>query len=290
MTWGRQGVSVVEVLGLKEDAVRRRSAAADAWLEYYRSTEKGLHFAGSMAVLGASCWVLTDTITSRDRWQEAANIYAELLHPYAEILSVCAGGAADAGTAALPTTAVGFSCRTLRLAWLSVTLPQLSDSCRAEMDALNPIAERLGARSSGQLLLPASYVYEFSTAIVHDWLEHGVTSRFAAAARRILAHAAVTVASAQRDRYHWRRILPGFMPVEPEWLSIGRITYEAVLRGGESSGIIADDLTDLENLPMHIADVMPPPDSIFTRKPATPAPNGDSGDRSSLDEDANRRD
>jgi hypothetical protein len=265
--------------------VHRRAAAADACLDYYRSTERGLRYAGSMAVLAASCWTLMDTATSRDRWRQAADIYSELTHPYAQILSVCAGTAADSGAANSLRTASELSCRLLRLAWISITIPQASDSCKVEADSLHPLAECIGPSFSGQLLLPTSYVYDFSAAIIHDWPVYGVTTRIAAAARQILVRAAITVQSAQSDRYHWQRILPGFMPVEPEWLSIGRIIYEAVARSSDSGEIITEGLTDLEKLPMQIADFMPPPGSADAPEPATPGPHVDSGDLSSLEED-----
>lgn len=288
MTWGRQDASrdyLIEVLGLGEEMVRRRAAAADACIDYYQSDEGSLRYAGSMAILAASCWTLTDTVTSRDRWRQATDMYSRLAHPYKQILSVCAGKVAYPAIADSPRTTLELSCRLLHLAWISVTAPQSSDSCKAEVDALNPLVERIGANISGQLLLPANYVYEFAASISHDWPEYGITTRIALAAKRILVRAAATVQSAQSDQYHWQRILPGFMPVEPEWLSIGRIVYEAVVRCSDSSEIIAEDLTDLENLPMRIAESMPPPDSADVPEMATPGPSGDSGDLSSLEQD-----
>jgi hypothetical protein len=288
LSWQRRNAphdSIIEILGLQEEMIHRRAGAADACLDYYHSTARGLRYAGSMAVLAASCWVLTDTVTSCDRWRRASDIYCEFSHPYAKILSVCAGDMARPSPADSPRTTLEFSCRLLSLAWISVTVPQSSDSCRAEVDALNPLAERLGSSVSGQLLLPAKYVYEFSAAIVHDWSEFGVTARISAAAKRILVRAAAIVQLAQTDRYHWRRILPGFMPVEPEWLCIGRIIYEALVRGSDSSEIITEGLTDLENLPMQIADVMPPPGSAHVLEPPTSGPYGDSGGVSSAGED-----
>jgi hypothetical protein len=287
MTWGRRDQhrdSILDVLGLGEEMVRQRAAAADACLDYYQPTDRGLRYAGSMAVLAASCWTLTDTVRSRERWRQAADIYSELTHPYSQILSVCAGNVAYPTAAYSLRTTLELSCRLLHLAWISVTIPQSSDSCRAEVDALSSFADRVGASFSGQLLLPANYVYDFSVAIVHDWPEYGVTARIAAAAKRILVRGTATVQSAQSDRYHWRRILPGFMPVEPEWLSIGRIVYEAVVRSSASSEIIAGDLTALENLPMQIADVMPPPGDTDITGPATSGPYGDSGDMLSMSE------
>ncbi len=265
--------------------VRRRAAAADACLSFYQSADNGLLYAGSMAVLAASCWTLTDTVTSRDRWRQAADIYAGLAHPYAQILAVCAGNVAYPESADSSRTTLKVSCRLLRLAWISVTLPQAADSCRAEVDALTPFAERAGASFSGQMLLPAHYVHEFASAIVYDWPEYGINARISAAARRILIRAAVAVQSAQSDQYHWRRILPGFMPVEPEWLSMGRIVYEAVVRSNSSSEIISEGLTNVENLPMQIADFMPPPGRADGPEPAAPEPPEDSGRLPSGEED-----
>jgi hypothetical protein len=288
VTWGHRNVSrasILEVLGLEEEMVRRRAAAADACLGFYQSADNGLIYAGSMAVLAASCWTLTDTLTSRERWRQAADIYAGLAHPYAQILSVCAGNIAYPEAADSPRTTLRVSCRLLRLAWISVTVPQAADSCRAEVDALTPFAARAGATFSGQMLLPANYVHEFASTIVHDWSEYGINARISAATRRILIRAAVAVQSAQGDEYHWRRILPGFMPVEPEWLSIGRIVYEAVVRSNSSSEIISEGLTSIENLPMQIADFMLPPGRVDAHEPAAPEPPGDSERFPSREED-----
>jgi hypothetical protein len=255
------------VLGLEEEQVQRRAAAADACAAYHYATGRPDARAATMSVLGASCWVLIDQVEGARRWQTATERYAELAHPYADVLAVCAGLTEPETIPPLRSrTALALQCRLILLAWLPVVAPRHADTCGEELAQLSPLVDELDTRRPGQLGLPVRHVRHLAHALCDGWREHGLTLRAATAGQHVLRLAADTVRAARADRYHWRRLLPGFMPVEPEWLALGRVVYEASARAGADLGaLVADTLDPLERLPLVIAELMPPPTPVSQR-------------------------
>lgn len=279
---GDHSYNFLEILNLEENRVRRRAAAADACFNYHNLMPDNSLLAATMSILAASCWLFIDTRASRDRWQQAATLYADLHHPYTHILHVCAGQSGGIDSASDPDDPLDFICRLLRLAWLSVTVPQQVDSCRTVINSYRPLVERFRSQSTGQLNLPVRYVYDFTATLIDEWPERGLTPKVAAKATSMFIRAGDTVREAQADQYHWQNIIPGFMPVEPEWLAMGRIAYEVVRRGSEDSATFTEDLTELDILPILIAANMPPPTfGPLTSPPKRPTPSEGSGQASS---------
>jgi hypothetical protein len=279
---------ILEILDLQDDQLRRRADAAEACFIYRAAGEPSL-CAASLSVLVASCSTLLDSASSRAHWLAAAKQYADIGHPYAEILAVCAGDSRRAPPADELRSPLALQCRLLRLAWLAITAPGQADFCRQELDEIRPGANRLQAERPGQLALPVGHTRDLAQSLVSDWRDAGLTAAVSSSIRRILRISADTVRAAQSDRLHWRRILPGFMPVEPEWLAVGRIAYEVITLAGLDEDVISPGLGELELLPLQIAAGLPPPsagsgDDVFPPWPPL-SPAGEA-----LDSDAARSD
>lgn len=263
----------IRVLGLEEEFVQRRAAAAKACATYYRASHQPDLRAATMSVLDASCGVLMDSHASQPLWQVAYGLYADLGHPYADLLAVCAGLTDfEYSLSRPPRTALALLCRLIALAWLTVATPRSGNNYGEELENLGPLVTSMGAPCPGQLGLPLHHVNQFASILSTDWLESGFTRRTAATAEHLLRRAADTVRAAQEDHYHWRRILPGFMPVEPEWLALGRIIHESLIRArvNLAEGSLPA-LDPLELLPLVIARRMPPPTQGIGQ-PASPGP------------------
>jgi hypothetical protein len=279
---------ILEILDLQDDQLRRRADAAEACFIYRAARDPSL-CAASLSVLVASCSTLLDSGSSRVHWLAAARQYAGIGHPYAEVLAVCAGDSRRAPSGDALRTPFALQCRLLRLAWLAITAPGQADSCRRELDKIRPGADRLQAERPGQLALPVGYTRDLAQSLVSDWRDRGLTPAVSSSIRRALRSAADTVRVAQSDRWHWRRILPGFMPVEPEWLAVGRIAYEVIALAGLDEDVISPGLGELELLPLRIAAGLPPP-SAGSREEAFPPWPPPSPAREALDDGAGRSD
>lgn len=262
------------VLGLSEEQVRRRATAAQACSSYHRTAPGDELRAASQAILVASCWVLIDTVASQNYWQAAADRYARFHHPYAALLSICAGSVSYGGPFGARQSPLALQCRLMQLAWLSVTAPHGIPTYREELEDLRELTERFGALVTGQLALPVWYAAELARTLSDEPQDLEVSSSVGGAIQRLLRRAGDTVRGAQGDRYHWQRIMPGFMPVEPEWLAIGRIGYQAITATATDYAMVTEGLTNLELLPLRLAAGMPPAPEASVRPHPAPAPAG----------------
>lgn len=263
MIWRQQVLSEddpIAVLYLDRLDLERRLATAEACAVYYRAAHGPHLYGATMSVMAASCWTLVDATSSQRWWWDAREQYADLGHPYADLIAVCAGMAGLNLTEIQPMqSALALQCRILLLAWLSLTGPGRL-SYRDELLERSEIpAANLATARPGQLNLPTYHVQRFARFLSADLSKKGLSDRTVDAASYLLRCAADTVRAAQADRYHWCRILPGFMPVEPEWLAIGRIIYEAAARADIDFNAVAHYLDPLERVPLVLAGRMPPP-------------------------------
>jgi hypothetical protein len=230
---------LLEVLELEEVQVRRRMAAAKACSAYRGATHSDLT-AATLGVVTASCCTLIDTIGSQEGWSIAAERYALLTHPYAEVLSVCAGSPNAIRASRSLHSPAALQCRLIQLGWLLITDFQNAQSYRQELVSLRELADRMAALAPGQLAIPVLYTYELTHALANELPWNRINSTVSSAIRELLRRGSERVRSAQADKYHWQRILPGFMPVEPEWLAVGRIGYEAANSARADVSLITD--------------------------------------------------
>src|ERR1700753_61003 len=94
MIWRQQLSSEddrIAVLYLDRPGLERRLAAAEASAVYYRAAYGPHLYGATMSVMAASCWTLVDATSSHRWWLDAREQYADLGHPYAELIAVCAG-------------------------------------------------------------------------------------------------------------------------------------------------------------------------------------------------------
>jgi hypothetical protein len=250
----------ITVLGLSQLHLERRLAAAEACAVYHR-TAYGSHLYGAtMAVFTASCWTLIDARASQQWWWDAREQYADLGHPYADLLAVCAGMTElNLTEIRSPQSALSVQCRTLLLAWLSLVEPKHASHRNELLECSEMSAVNLAAARPGQLNLPTYHVQNFARLLYEDFRQQNLSDRTIDIARHLLRCAADKVRTAQADRYHWYRILPGFMPIEPEWLAVGRIVYEAANRTDVDFNAAMRYLDPLERIPLVLAGRMPPP-------------------------------
>jgi hypothetical protein len=268
-----------QLLGLSEEQVLRRVSAAQACSSYHKSERADELRAATQAVLAASCSLLIDVAASQRYWQNAADRYVRLEHPFAEVLSVCAGGRHGAGPSGVPQSPLALQCRLFRLAWLSIIQPANISSYRNELQELRELTEQFHALVAGQLAIPVWYAHELTRTLSNDEQGHETSRSVGEVLRRLLSRAGDSVRHAQSDRYHWQRVMPGFMPVEPEWLAIGRIGYQAIMNGNADLAAMTERLTKLEMLPLRLAAGMPParPSSIRGNSPDAPGGIGGKG-------------
>lgn len=266
-----------QLLGLTEEQVLRRVSAAQACSSYHKGERADELRAATQAVLAASCSLLIDVTVSQGYWQNAADRYAHFEHPFAEVLSVCAGDRYDAGPSRVPRSPLALQCRFFLLAWLSITEPANISSCRDELQNLRELTERFQASVVGQLAIPVWYPFELARTLSNDEQGQEKTRSVGEALRRLLSRAGDAVRLAQSDRYHWQRIMPGFMPVEPEWLAIGRIGYQAIMSDNADFAAMTERLTKLEMLPLRLAAGMPPARTPSIRRNSPHAPGGIGG-------------
>lgn len=287
----------ITVLGLDQKLLERRRTAAEACATYYR-TAYGSHLYGAtMSVLAASCWTLIDTAVSQQWWRGAQEHYADLRHPYADLVAVCAG-LTDSKLVEIepPQTAFALQCRLLLLAWLLVVAPERTTYYYEQLERSGSAASHLSAMCPGQLNLPLYHMHQFARVLYDDWQQQDLSIRTANIAGYLLRRAADTVRAAQTDRYHWGRILPGFMPVEPEWLALGRVIYETTTCANTDFDAMAQHLDPLERIPLVLAGRMPPPVRAGRKgaDPRSPTEGGRSGfhheDPPIRDRDAGRPD
>lgn len=275
----------VAVLGLDRERLERRLAAADACAVYYREARGSHLYGATMSVLAASCWTLIDTAVSQQWWRDAREHYAELRHPYADLIAVCAGlTELDLIEIRPPQTAFALQCRLLLLAWLSVVAPERATFYYEHLERSGPAVSDLATMCPGQLNLPIHHLQRFARVLYDDRGQPDISIHTTGTAEYLLRRAADTVRAAQADRYHWCRILPGFMPVEPEWLALGRVIYETTIRANADFGMVAQYLDPLERIPLVLAGRMPPPVRAG-RKDTDPRPPTKGGPSDSHHED-----
>jgi hypothetical protein len=248
------------ILGLDQEQLERRLTSVEACAMYYR-TAYGPHLYGAtMTVLAASCWTLIDAPASQQWWFSAMEHYAELRHPYADLIAVCAGMTGlDQMEIQLPPTALALQCRILLLAWLSVVTPEDAPYYCEQLEHSAYPDSHVATMCPGQLNLPLYRLHYFARVLCDDLRQEKLSTHTVNTAGYLLRRAADTVRAAQADQYHWRRVLPGFMPVEPEWLAVGRIIYEAATRANIDCDDVAHYLDPLERIPLVLAGRMPPP-------------------------------
>jgi hypothetical protein len=270
----------VAILGLDKKQLERRAAAAEACAAYHRAVHGPNVRTATMSVVAASCWAAIDSAASQRWWRSAHEQYADLRHPYAELITVCAGfSGREEIELRPPQNALALQCRLILLAWLSVVASEYAVSYRDGLEHLDAMTAEFAVMCPGQLGLPVRHVHLFARALCSDWGEQGLSPRAANAAEYLLRRAADAVRAAQADRFHWRRILPGFMPVEPEWLAVGRVIYEAAARFSSGLAMVTRFLDPLEQLPLVIAGRMPPPVRVAQGDPKSgpPAKEGRNG-------------
>lgn len=248
------------ILGLDQEHLERRLAAAEACAMYYRAAYGPHLYGATMTVLAASCWTLIDATASQQWWFSAMEHYADLRHPYADLIAVCAGMTdLDLVEIQPPQTALAVQCRILLLAWLSVVTPEHAPYYCEQLERSVLLDSNVATICPGQLNLPIYHMHHFARVLYDDWQQEGLSTRTVNTAEYLLRRAADTVRAAQADQYHWCRILPGFMPVEPEWLAVGRVIYEAATRANVDFDAVANYLDPLERIPLVLAGRMPPP-------------------------------
>ena len=116
------------------------------------------------------------------------------------------------------------------LAWLSVVTPEHAYYYYEQLEHSAMPSNQVAAMCPGQLDLPLYRIHDFARVLHDGRQQESLSARAVYTAEYLLRRAADTVRAAQADRYHWCRILPGFMPIEPEWLAVGRVIYEAATR------------------------------------------------------------
>jgi hypothetical protein len=270
----------ITVLGLDQERLERRLAAADACAMYYREAYGSHLYGATMSVLAASCWTLIDTALSEQWWRDARERYVDLRHPYADLIAVCAGlTELDLIEIQPPQTAFAVQCRLLLLAWLSVVTPESATFYYEHLERSSPTISDLATMCPGQLNLPIRHVQHFARVLYDDRQQPDISARTTNTAEYLLRRAADTVRAAQADRYHWCRILPGFMPVEAEWLALGRVIYEATTSARTNFDAVAQYLDPLERIPLVLAGRMPPPVRAGRKgtDPSSPTEGGPSG-------------
>jgi hypothetical protein len=270
---------LIRFLGLTRTMLIRRAATADACAAFQDATSRSAAVSATMAMLAASCWTLVDRREGLARWQAAYERCRLINHSYSGLLSVCAGVRHEEKNLSGPArTAVAVLSRLLNLAWLAALQPESISQYHDQVQHLGSKVEALGGQFPGQLRLPLRRVYLFSEAVCGSWPDPAAASSARASAEHLLRIAADVVRAAQDDQYHWRRILPGFMPLEPEWLALGRIMYQASDRLGlDFDRRSRSNLDQLERLPIVIAASMPPPASADEYQGYPSPPDGAAG-------------
>lgn len=272
--------SALSVLDLRADDVWVIAQAAEGYGNFLQSTaEPGAKVrAATMKIRAAGCWCLANPMRAPHVFSEASRLYEDLGHPFAIPAAICAGRqelpSVDWRQSVAPDD---WAYRSLWGAWSTASSKNAA-----------PAAPAMSASGHewipvGQLGIPVRFYLDFSRDVnfaVRD-RNHQLLAR---SLSQLLQRGTEPLKLAMTDRYHWRRIMSGVMPVEPELLAIGRIAHRALDAWDE------DTLTQLglppssvERMPLWIARMLEeppgrvPPPTELGGHPAPMAPADEDG-------------
>lgn len=227
--------------------------------------------AATMKMRAAACWCLVRPAAAPAAFSEARRLYQGLGSPFAIAVAICAGEQELPSVESRQSTAPeDYAYRALWLAWMVASRKISPPTIPARERDWLPV---------GHLGIPLRLYLNFSRDVGRA-IRSGHSRPLASSLPQLLERGIEPLEMAMADRYHWKALATGVMPVEPELLAIGRIVHRALDPWNE------DTLTSLgiprnsvERMPLWVARTLeePPgggPSSGPGRRPFPPTPTG----------------
>ena len=232
--------------------------------------------AATLKLLAAGSWSLTAPERCYDAYRSAADLYYALGRPHRITSGICAGlitGHWEDGRTLTTPTGAGYAA--LAVAWLASTGSLSQREARESFNIVREASIPWGPHPVGVTRAGLDLFLQFGEAVLLSTERH--RSRETAlqpVLGPLLSRMAEPVKIAMTDYYHWTRLVSGMLPVDPELMAVGRISYLAVPslrlettldRMGIGQGI--------DRVPIWLARSLPPP----TRGPSRPRPREPQG-------------
>jgi len=250
---------VVEILQLDRERVLASASATEDHAA--RAETADIALASEWAV-AASLWSLLDPPRATEAFAHAAAAYAELRSPWAAVLAVCADVRRPSHLSEWEPDRPLFEHARPEAAVLSQLWPFAANAgdydLAGALDTLASSAGRATARPVGRLRIPLEHYLALGWAMSRLNAQDGDLSKLQLATAAFLRRVDEFTRMAQVDSYHWARLRPGVLPVEPEAIAASAIVSLAsrTITGTLASEMLAPHVDSRELAPVLVAEAL----------------------------------
>jgi hypothetical protein len=249
---------IVEALGLDPRVVRRVAHRTQQWGEALErdaigedlqnppalrhDQEQKRRETASLFAIAGSYRLLLDVGEARYPLQRGAQHFNALGSPFAHPLAVCGDETQIVGAALQEDRQLSAPDRAnvlLALGWLDQTGPgpvaaDAHDALRSHLELAGPVAET----PVGRLRVPMAAIAAVVAAADSAAHQEADLQPLVAAVHDVLIRIHDMTAAAMQDRYHWKNLLSGVLPVEPEAAALAAIAMAAAMRRGADDDVL----------------------------------------------------
>jgi hypothetical protein len=243
---------VPDMLGLEREAVQRLAHRSEQWAralegplesddasvadQQSRDREQRLRRQiASLFTTAGSYRLVIEPQAAIEPFRGAAAHFEAVGSPYAHAVAVCAGDTQSEWVYTLDPSNLTPSARELvllRLGWLNASSVKTHGQVRRALFAHMDAATSVGASEVGRLRLPLSAtvrVLESVVVMLEDNSVRGLEA-MSASVHDYLMRCHDLTALAMSDRFHWRNLMSGVLPVEPEAAALGAVVMASAFR------------------------------------------------------------